>query len=216
MSSGDRFPFEPTGGNKKHIPFSKWKLLPLPLLACESSKIPVGHVTCTCPSPSLSELGTGPMTTTSFQKPMETSGDFAHLNGLKSMVSIWIGAYRFDKTYTHTCLSIYLVVVLNSLVSKRPFFANRKDTFANLSRIHRRALFIAQVGKSQLLSTDLVREIKSQRFIARVVHDMHFRGSSLKVATFPYQHTKCTSAVPAGKPRSPSLKLQLFSTKLVL
>ena len=73
-----------------------------------------------------------------------------------------------------------MVVVLNSCVSKRPFFANKKVTFANLSRIHRRALFIAQFRKSQLLSASVVREIrfpdsscKSQLFITRVVHDMH-------------------------------------------
>ena len=109
-----------------------------------------------------------------------------------------------------------MVVVLNSFVPKRPFFANKKVTFANLSRIHRRALFIAQVGKSQLLSTGLVRKIKSQLFITRVVHDMHFRDSSWKFATFQHQYTKCASAVPARKPRSPSLKLQAFSIKLVL
>ena len=34
-----------------------------------------------------------------------------------------------------------MVVDLNSFVSKRPFFANKTITVANLSRIHRRVLF---------------------------------------------------------------------------
>ena len=53
----------------------------------------------------------------------------------------------------------YVVVDLNSFVSKRPFFANKKVTFANLSRIHRRALFISRVGESQLLSASVVSEM---------------------------------------------------------
>ena len=54
---------------------------------------------------------------------------------------------------------VHMVVDLNSFVSKRPFFANKKVTFANLSRIHRRALFISQVGESQLLSASVVSEM---------------------------------------------------------
>ena len=63
------------------------------------------------------------------------------------------------------------MVVLNSFVSKRPFFANIKVTFANLLRIHRRALFISQVRELQLFSASVVRE-------------MRFPNSSCKVATF--------------------------------
>ena len=68
----------------------------------------------------------------------------------------------------------HMVVVLNSFVSKRPFFANKKVTFANLSRIHRRAVFIAQVRKSHLLSASVARE-------------MRFRNSSCSVATFHHR-----------------------------
>ena len=71
-------------------------------------------------------------------------------------------------------VNMYMVVVLNSCVSKRPFFANKKVTFANLSRIHRRALFIAQFRKSQLLSASVVREIR-------------FPDSSCKVAAFHHK-----------------------------
>ena len=53
----------------------------------------------------------------------------------------------------------HVVVDLNPFVSKRPFFANKKVTFANLSRIHRRALFISRVRESQLLSASVVSEI---------------------------------------------------------
>ena len=53
----------------------------------------------------------------------------------------------------------YMVVDLNSFVSKRPFFANKKVTFANLSRIHRRALFISRVGESQLLSASVASKM---------------------------------------------------------
>ena len=70
---------------------------------------------------------------------------------------------------------VYMVVVLNSFLSKRPFFANKKVTFANLSRIHRRAVFIAQVRQSQLLSASVVRE------------KMRFPNSSCKVATFHHR-----------------------------
>ena len=73
-----------------------------------------------------------------------------------------------------------MVVVLKSFVSKRPFFANKKVTSANLSRIHRRALFLAQVRKLLILSASVVREIrfpnsrcKVATFITGVVHDMH-------------------------------------------
>ena len=52
--------------------------------------------------------------------------------------------------------------------------ANKTVTFANLSRIHRRAVFIAQVRKSQLLSASVVREIR-------------FPNSSCKVATFHHR-----------------------------
>ena len=76
--------------------------------------------------------------------------------------------------------AMHLVVVLKSFVSKRPFFANKKVTFANLSRIHRRALFLAQVRKLLILSASVVREIrfpnsrcKVATFITGVVHDMH-------------------------------------------
>ena len=54
---------------------------------------------------------------------------------------------------------ICMVVDLNSFVSKRPLFANIKVAFANLSRIHRRALFISRVGESQLLSASVVSEM---------------------------------------------------------
>ena len=91
-----------------------------------------------------------------------------------------------------------MVVDLNSFVSKRPFFANKKVTFANLSRIHRRALFISRVGESQLLSASVVNEmtVKSQLFITGVVHDMRRLESrsfsfavqlQLEVAAFQYQ-----------------------------
>ena len=77
--------------------------------------------------------------------------------------------------YIFLCdLYIHMVVVLNSFVSKRPFIANKQVTFANLSRIHRRAVFIAQVRKSQLLSASVVRE-------------MRFPNSSCKVATFHHR-----------------------------
>ena len=105
---------------------------------------------------------------------------------------------------------LYMVVVLNSFVSKRPFFANKKVTFANLSRIHRRALFLAPARKSLILSASVVREIrfpnsrcKVATFITGVVHDMHGlerRSFSqavqlqLKVATFQYQAGILTSA----------------------
>ena len=60
-------------------------------------------------------------------------------------------------------VSVHMVVDLNSFVSKRPFFANKKVTFANLSRIHRRALFISRVRESQLLSASVVSEMTSSQ-----------------------------------------------------
>ena len=84
------------------------------------------------------------------------------------------------KTASFGQVRVHMVVVLNSFVSKRPFFANKKVTFANLSRIHRRALFLAQVRKSLILSASVVREIrfpnsscKVATFITGVLHDMH-------------------------------------------
>ena len=74
-----------------------------------------------------------------------------------------------------------MVVVLNSFISKRPFFARKKVTFANLSQLHRRALFLAKVRKAQLSSTSVARE-------------MRFRNSSCKVATFQYQASFLTIA----------------------
>ena len=73
--------------------------------------------------------------------------------------------------YVCMCVCVYVVVVLNSFVSERPFFANKKVTFANLSRIHRCALFLAQVRKSLILSASVAREIR-------------FPNSRCKVATF--------------------------------
>ena len=66
-------------------------------------------------------------------------------------------------THGHIYIYIYMVVDLNSFVSKRPFFANKKVTFANLSRIHRRALFISRVRESQLLSASVVSEMTSSQ-----------------------------------------------------
>ena len=64
-----------------------------------------------------------------------------------------IGALLNKLIHTH------VVVDLNSFVSKRPFCANIKVIFANLSRIHRRALFISRVGESQLVSASVVSEM---------------------------------------------------------
>ena len=70
---------------------------------------------------------------------------------------------RKRKHHMQNRFHTYMVVDLNSFVSKRPFFANKKVTFANLSRIHRRALFISRVREAQLLSASVVSEMTSSQ-----------------------------------------------------
>ena len=86
------------------------------------------------------------------------------------------GAQKVTSARSNACGAFFnVVVVLNSCVSKRPFIANKKVTFANLSRIHRRALFIAQFRKTQLLSASVVRR------------EIRFPDSSCKVAAFHHK-----------------------------
>ena len=98
----------------------------------------------------------------------------------------------------------HMVVDLNSFVSKRPFFANKKVTFANLSRIvspcsfHFSSRRIAAFKCQRCKRNDdfPTPAVKSQLFIKGVAHDMRRLESrsfsfavqlQLEVAAFQYQ-----------------------------